>query len=73
MSKDETQTEQKQVSFGRLIYEAVPEMWGFQLLVSIIAGIPMFFLKGPIASLATIDGVAVTICMRLKRWERLSF
>ncbi len=60
MKKDEVKTEQKKISYGRLIYEALPEMWGFQLLVAIISGVPMFFLSGPVASLATVDGVAVT-------------
>ncbi|MCR5099473.1 MAG: glycerophosphoryl diester phosphodiesterase membrane domain-containing protein [Lachnospiraceae bacterium] len=52
--------EQKKISYGRLIYEALPEMWGFQIIVSILVAIPMWLFKGPVGALATVDGVAVT-------------
>ena len=34
-----TVEEQKQVSFGRLAFEALPEMWGFQFTAALILAV----------------------------------
>ena len=60
MSKNKEPVGQKKVGYGRLVYEALPEMWSFQFIITIVTAIPMYLLKGPVAAIASVDGVAVT-------------
>lgn len=53
-------TERKSVRFGRLAYEALPEMWSFQLLAGIILALPASMLTFIISAVAEISGGAIT-------------
>ena len=62
MKKKQTQepAEQKMVSFRRLVYESLPEMWGFQILMTLVLAIPATLLSKLISSVAGSSGSAVT-------------
>ncbi len=52
--------EQRKIGFGSLVLEALPEMWGFQTLVSILLGVPTWLLNQLIYSVAASTGGAIT-------------
>ncbi len=58
--KAQAPIEQKEVSFRRLVYEAMPEMWSFQILLTTLLVIPVTVLKLLMASVAEAEGVAIT-------------
>lgn len=51
-----TVEEQKQVSFGRLAFEALPEMWGFQFTAAMILAV---IVKTIILSMSYIGGAGI--------------
>lgn len=53
-------TEQKQVSFKRLVYESLPEMWSFQFFLSLMIVLPAFLLRWLLSLIAESSGVAMT-------------
>ena len=53
-------TEQKQVSFKRLVYESLPEMWSFQFFISLMIVMPAFLLRWLLALIAESSGIAMT-------------
>lgn len=61
MKKHKTQNaEKKEVGFGRLAYEALPEMWSFQVLSAVILAIPASLLTQMISAVASTAGGAIT-------------
>ena len=52
--------EQKQVSFRRLAYEALPEMWSFQLLAGIVLAVPAAMLVSLMNRAAATAGAITT-------------
>ena len=53
-------SEQKPVSFRRLVFEALPEMWGFQFLITVILGAFGMIMWRLITLVAESSGAAVT-------------
>lgn len=53
-------TGQKQISFRRLIFEALPEIWGFQILAVLILALPASMLSSLMTWTAESAGGAVT-------------
>lgn len=61
MKKQRTDdTGRKEISFGRLAFEALPEMWSFQLLAGILLALPAAILKKTISAVASSAGSAMT-------------
>ena len=60
MKKEKIQTEQKNVSFRRLVYEALPEMWSFHILAALTLIVPAVILKLLLDSVAEAGGGALT-------------
>ncbi|MBQ4304130.1 MAG: hypothetical protein II774_06505, partial [Lachnospiraceae bacterium] len=52
--------EKKDVGFGTLAYEALPEMWSFQLLSAAILAVPASLLTNLISAVASTGGGAIT-------------
>ena len=52
--------ENRRISFGRLVFEALPEMWSFHLLATLLMVVPEMILRGLIDTVSTADGTAVT-------------
>ena len=50
----------KEISFPRLVFEAVPEIWTFQILAAILLAIPAALLMHLINWIAGIGGDVVT-------------
>ncbi len=53
-------TEQKDVKYGRLLYEALPEMWTFKLVAAIILFFPAFMIRELVSALIGSAGTAYT-------------
>ncbi|MGX8688864.1 MAG: hypothetical protein ACSW8K_13840, partial [bacterium] len=53
-------SEKKEIGFARLAYEALPEMWSFQLLSAVILAVPASLLTHMISAVAATAGGAVT-------------
>ncbi len=61
MKKRQTHSlERKNVKFGRLAYEALPEMWTFQLLSAALLAVPASLLRLMISAVAATAGGAIT-------------
>ncbi|MCR4892406.1 MAG: glycerophosphoryl diester phosphodiesterase membrane domain-containing protein [Lachnospiraceae bacterium] len=51
---------QREISFGRLIFESLPEMWSFQLLFALVMVVPVVLLSNLINMVAGAGGEVVT-------------
>ena len=52
--------EQQKVSFRRLVFESLPEMWGFQVLMALVLAVPTWLLSQLISAVAGSSGSAIT-------------
>lgn len=60
MKPEEQTVGQKSLSFRQLVFEALPEMWGFQILAAILLAIPASFLTRLIYAVAESGGAPIT-------------
>lgn len=60
MGKKQTVEEQKMISFGRLVFEALPEAWSFQIITSLGLAIISKVIVWMMTSVAEVSGGALT-------------
>ena len=58
MKQENIKTEQKRISFRKLALETLPEIWGFQILASLMMVVPAGILMTLLNSVAEAGGGA---------------